>query len=59
MSLRVCLECRTAYAADLPACPHCGTASRDAIYDWDDDIVKDVQPQESQPKAPRKRKAGS
>jgi RNA polymerase subunit RPABC4/transcription elongation factor Spt4 len=51
MSLRVCLECRTAYAADLPACPHCGTASRDAVYDWDDDIVKDVQPQ---PKASRK-----
>ena len=37
MSLRVCLGCTTAYAVGLPACPQCGTPTRNAIYDWEDD----------------------
>ena len=40
MSLRVCLKCSTAYAVDLKACPQCGAKTRDAVYDWEDDVVK-------------------
>jgi hypothetical protein len=40
MSLHVCLECSTLYAIGLKACPHCGTPTRDAEYDWEDDVVK-------------------
>jgi len=40
MSLRVCLGCRTVYAAGPPACPQCGTGTRDAVYKWEDDVVK-------------------
>lgn len=40
MSLRVCLGCRTLYADGLKACPQCGTHTRDALYDWEDDAVK-------------------
>jgi hypothetical protein len=40
MSLLVCLGCRTIYAPGIPACPHCGAPSRDAHYDWEDDVVK-------------------
>ena len=39
MSLRVCLGCSTAYAVGIQACPQCGTPTRNAIYDWEDDVV--------------------
>jgi RNA polymerase subunit RPABC4/transcription elongation factor Spt4 len=40
VSLHVCLECTTLYAIGLKACPHCGTPTRDAVYRWEDDVVK-------------------
>lgn len=40
MALRVCLACRTAYAVGLQACPQCGEPTRNAIYDWEDDVAK-------------------
>jgi hypothetical protein len=40
MSLRVCLDCSTSYALGLPACPHCGSPTRNAIYSWEDDVAK-------------------
>src|SRR5258706_4219364 len=40
MSLHVCLGCSTLYAIGLKACPHCGAPTRDAVYRWEDDVVK-------------------
>lgn len=39
MALRVCLGCSTAYAVGLQSCPQCGSPTRNAIYDWEDDVV--------------------
>ena len=40
MSLRICLQCSTAYAVGLEACPQCGAPTRNAVYDWEDDVAK-------------------